>query len=506
MVLVFEDPPVDSDNKSPLHIVFIHLDLGIGGAEQLILQLAKATYDINDYTFDIVTTRCDPNHCFELVKPTTGILYPYLKVWGQYIPHTITGKMKALLSTTRLLYISYCVCRYHDIVKKEPDIIVLDVLSTPLPLLRILLPPTTSLLFYCHYPDQLLVTTSQSKKSWYRTILDIMETKSMNYSDVTVVNSKFTQQTVLQTFPNLMNQDNIKVLYPALEEKDDKQKDEQKQDDDGSSIILNNHKKLLVSINRYERKKNIKLFIESIAYIRDELKYNIDDNIQVIIAGGYDITVIENVEYYNELVQLTNELNLNHIITFLKSISDTKRTILLKNATCCIYTPSNEHFGIVPLEAMYYQTPVIACQSGGPIETILHNQTGMLCSEPTSLCFGNAIHQIITMNKDELQKMGIIAKEHVITKFGMARLQKEWKTLLEHTVETRKKHIEGGIFYMNIRHQFFFILFSIIELGFIILGGYILRTILIKPIFQLLYTLYKQQLLLNNNTNNNNEL
>ena len=48
----------------------------------------------------------------------------------------------------------------------------------------------------------------------------------------------------------------------------------------------------------------------------------------------------------------------------------------LRNCSSLIYTPAGEHFGIVPLESMYCNTPVIAVNSGGPTETVLHGQTG----------------------------------------------------------------------------------------------------------------------------------
>jgi hypothetical protein len=34
---------------------------------------------------------------------------------------------------------------------------------------------------------------------------------------------------------------------------------------------------------------------------------------------------------------------------------------MIKSATCLFYTPSNEHFGIVPLEAAALGTVVVAC-------------------------------------------------------------------------------------------------------------------------------------------------
>lgn len=47
------------------------------------------------------------------------------------------------------------------------------------------------------------------------------------------------------------------------------------------------------------------------------------------------------------------------------------------NVLC--YTPEGEHFGIVPVEAMLMSRPVVALDSGGPRETVLHGSTGLLC-------------------------------------------------------------------------------------------------------------------------------
>lgn len=54
--------------------------------------------------------------------------------------------------------------------------------------------------------------------------------------------------------------------------------------------------------------------------------------------------------------------------------------MLLKNTNILLYTPENEHFGIVPVEAMYMGCIVMACDSGGPLETIEDNNTGYLLS------------------------------------------------------------------------------------------------------------------------------
>jgi len=45
-------------------IVFFHPDLGIGGAERLIVDAAVGLQDLG-HKVTIFTSHCDPRHCFE---------------------------------------------------------------------------------------------------------------------------------------------------------------------------------------------------------------------------------------------------------------------------------------------------------------------------------------------------------------------------------------------------------------------------------------------------------
>ena len=72
------------------------------------------------------------------------------------------------------------------------------------------------------------------------------------------------------------------------------------------------------------------------------------------MAGGYDPRVTENIEHLKELEALRTELHLGpEEVVFLKSPPDSEKTRLLHTSHVLLYTPSGEHFGIVPLEAMY---------------------------------------------------------------------------------------------------------------------------------------------------------
>ena len=70
----------------------------------------------------------------------------------------------------------------------------------------------------------------------------------------------------------------------------------------------------------------------------------------LVIAGGYDARVQENVEHLEELRTAAGAAGLTDAVVFLTSVSDVQRAWLLLHAIALLYTPSFEHFGIVPVE------------------------------------------------------------------------------------------------------------------------------------------------------------
>ena len=81
-----------------VRITFLHPDLGIGGAERLVVDAALAL-KLKGHEVDFVTTHHDTSHCFTETRDGT---FP-VKVVGDWIPRHIFGKFFALCAYLRMV-------------------------------------------------------------------------------------------------------------------------------------------------------------------------------------------------------------------------------------------------------------------------------------------------------------------------------------------------------------------------------------------------------------------
>lgn len=340
-----------------MRILFIHPDLGIGGAERLVVDAALALQK-KGHNVSFLTNHHDPSHCFE--ETSNGTIK--VEVVGDWIPRNLFGKFYALFAYVKMIYAAMYVVLFQS-KNEHIDLIFIDLVSACIPILKFV-KNSPKILFYCHFPDQLLVKPGTNfLKSLYRKPLNYIEEVTTGKADAILVNSKFTSRIFHETFKSIEKSPD--VLYPSLVTKNFDM--EVSGDLNG---IIDDKSTLLLSINRFEKKKNLELTLKTLTALKNKLSEKEWNDIQLAMIGGYDPKNVENIEYFDELNELCKNLNLTEKVVFLKSPSDEMKIKLLRRCQVLLYTPSNEHFGIVPLEAMYSRKPVIAVNSGGPTETV----------------------------------------------------------------------------------------------------------------------------------------
>ncbi|KAL1971331.1 hypothetical protein VTN77DRAFT_283 [Rasamsonia byssochlamydoides] len=471
------------------NVIIIHPDLGIGGAERLIIDVALALQK-RGHQVTIYTSHRDKAHCFEEARDGTLDV----RVRGNTLfPALVFGRLHLLMAVLRQLHLTVSVLTEMGRTNKkegnekkktetkgadddefEDDIFIVDQLPACVPILKTLGPRFAAgrnrngrqrgkqrILFYCHFPDQLLARRDEGSalmrllKGLYRCPFDWFEGWAMSASDKVVANSKFTRGVVSQVF-GLSRLGDVKVVYPCV---DTSEALTAKGTGKEETIIGDNlwgGKKIFLSINRFERKKDVGLAIRAYHGLGKEGR----KGTRLVIAGGYDNRVQENVQYHKELDTLAQELGLqtatsNTVISalsipdsidvlFLLSVPTAFKQTLLRNAKLLLYTPINEHFGIVPVEAMHAGLPVLASNTGGPLETIVEGETGWL-RDARKVDEWTAIMRkvLFEMDEQEFARMAANGKKRAESEFSLTALGDRLEEEIQDMLDSRRRPFMG---------------------------------------------------------------
>lgn len=260
---------------APSNVVIVHPDLGIGGAERLIIDVALALQN-RGHRVTIYTSHCDKSHCFEEARDGTLDV----RVRGNTIfPAHIFGRLHILMASLRQLHLTASLLselgsrdqpskkdQTADSSISQDDIFIVDQLPACVPILKSFGQPrkshTQRILFYCHFPDQLLARRNEGgsllrlAKILYRYPFDWFEGWALSASDRVVANSNFSRGVVRDVFgPDLLG--DVEVVYPCVDT------DAKSVPEKMESGPLWGGKKILLSINRFERKKDMALAIRA---------------------------------------------------------------------------------------------------------------------------------------------------------------------------------------------------------------------------------------------------
>ncbi len=116
--------------------------------------------------------------------------------------------------------------------------------------------------------------------------------------------------------------------------------------------------------------------------------------------------------YYKKIVALADAVG---DVAVMADPDDKTVKQFYSNCTAVLYTPLNEDYGLVPLEAMASSKPILAVNEGGPKETVEDGKTGILVNSVEEL--GNAMREVAE-NPSLADELGRNGRERVAKRYS----------------------------------------------------------------------------------------
>ncbi len=230
--------------------------------------------------------------------------------------------------------------------------------------------------------------------------------------DLVVANSEYTKNLAMEIG---IDENKIIVINPGVFPAKEIDKSSIKE----AENLLKNKNPRLITVSRFDKRKNHEKVIMALRNLKQ-----IYPNI-VYTCIGYG-------EEEENVKKLTNELELNEQVIFLKNIpQDLKNALVSKSnlfvMPSIIHKTSVEGFGIAYVEAAQYGIPSIGGKDGGASDAIKNNETGIICD-------GNNLEEIyssidLILKNNSYLEMGKKAKDYS-TKFEWDNITKEYLKIL----------------------------------------------------------------------------
>lgn len=378
-----------------LRVAFLHPELGIGGAERLVVD-AALELRARGHAAAILTASQHRAHAFaETLDGRVDV-----RERGAFLPSRVAGRAQALCTGARAAWLGAALA-----ATREPfDVVVADVVPHALPLLRALrsagaLPGRPRLVYYCHYPDQLLAPPRDGAYRAYRRPLDALEMPAIRAADLVLVNSRFTAAALAR-----LGGPDAEVLHPGVDVATHARVPD-----------LRGDERTVLALGRFDERKNLPLLIDALAALRERSPAAFA-GVKLVLAGALDAERPEEARLVRVLEQQARRLRLADQVVVRPSPREDERLDLLARSLCLAHAAVDEHFGIAPVEAMAAGRPVIAVAAGGPLETVRDGETGWL-RPPTPDAFADALASLLD-DPERAAAMGRAARAHAAARFS----------------------------------------------------------------------------------------
>lgn len=311
-----------------------------GGANKFASELAAG---LKNSGFDVAVCAWD--------KPVQGRSHEELLQIHDWFTPTIRWNIGKLYKITFNLGATVRKC----VKKMKPEVVIN---TTTEPSVFHSTPDTAKKVHFVHYPTELTAYLHSLKYELYRSFYWWIHYKTIPKLDAIVCNSNYIRQLTYVIWQCVQpNEKRYHTIYPCIDTKKFEKN-------------LERQRKVCY-VGRIDDKKGIDMVLQAFLKIKKE-----KSDVKFDIKGGVKGSIwAEN--YLPKLIAKLKEID-SPSISLKTDVSGREIADTLLTSRCMASFNPEEHYGIVPVEAMAAGTPPIVANGGGQRETIINGETGFL--------------------------------------------------------------------------------------------------------------------------------
>jgi len=264
-----------------------------------------------------------------------------------------------------------------------------------------------------------------------------IERTAIHDADAIIAVSKGTKEDILKAYPDV-NPERIHVIYNGI---DLEQYRRARESDALLKYGVDPTLPYMLFVGRITRQKGVTHLVDAIAHM--------PKNIQVVLCAGAPDTP-EIAAEMRRKVEDIRSVN-PHVVWIEKMVTKQEAIQLYSHCRvfCCpsVYEP----FGIINLEAMACEAPVVASATGGILEVVVDGETGYLVhfdqdaetrfpSDPEKFSrdLGAKVTELME-NPDKARQMGLAGRRRVEEKFAWSAIADQTIALYQRMIDEYRK-------------------------------------------------------------------
>ena len=173
-------------------------------------------------------------------------------------------------------------------------------------------------------------------------------------------------------------------------------------------------KKVIIAVGRFNKQKDYPNLFNAVAILAEK-------------RSDFCVKIVGDGPLRDDLVQLTRELNIERCIQFLGISRDISG--LMSASDIFVLSSAFEGFGLVVAEAMACARAIVATDCGGVSEVV--GTAGLLVEVGDSTALANALISQLNKSNKELADLGYQARERIVNNFSLDNTAKEYMKLFK---------------------------------------------------------------------------